>query len=141
MSKYLLTWLIVGAVTAAPAAGHTQQPPWSDIDYRANQACPYAGYEGMGGCAFTDERPVRIFVRISDVHTIQHETGHAFDALVMDDADRTAWAAIMRRPWHPEGFAESYYACATHNRWGGFFYDFTITKRQYRAVCRLLWNA
>jgi hypothetical protein len=88
-------------------------------------------------------------------HVLLHELGHAFDLLVLRQADRVRFRAIMRRPaWQwwtgrtplAEWFAESYSWCARYARLVPLerttaIYGYHPSATQYARVCALIRSA
>jgi hypothetical protein len=114
------------------------------------QGCPLAAEPG---CIVHGLRPTIYLGRaVQDRATLLHEVGHAFDAAVLDDGDRAAFAAITgdRRGWRSppnsphEQFAEAYALCALKpklSRNHTAAYAYRATPAQHRRVCRLIKRA
>lgn len=76
--------------------------------------------------------------------TLQHEQGHAYDALLLDDGERARIEDVLGWPtWRPEAFANLYAGCALGLRpdeapWP---YPEKLKVHRINAVCRLVARA
>ena len=103
------------------------------------------------------KRPRRIYIR-RDVRNVRkvlfHELGHAFDLLVLNNADRRAFKkalGIRRRGWYGGGippgewFADAYALCAVRKkisrRPGITHYGYRPSGKQHARTCRVIKRA
>jgi len=140
--------------TANPAIGGYQR--WADGSAVPTvgghvrlllRSCPLSISDG---CIVYDAEPtIYLGSAVRDRSTLLHELGHAFDAAVMSDADRLAFAAVTedRRDWQTgpnslkERFAEAYGLCARHARIHKPYaaaYGYRVSPAQHRGVCRVI---
>lgn len=114
-------------------------------------ACPR--HSAFNACVFGD-RPRRIYMkrRLPGARRIlYHELGHVFDLTALDDRERRSFKRIMhlgRLRWFggvsPAGerFADGYSLCALGHRLSrATIYGYRPSRRQQRAVCRLIVRA
>jgi hypothetical protein len=116
-------------------------------------ACP--GGPRFAGCVYT-RRPRRIYLSPRARRprfVLYHELGHLFDLKVLNQRERRRFKRILhlgRRAWfgrYPppgERFADGYAACGLYGRRrppGGRLFTYRVSRRQHRAVCRLIVRA
>ncbi len=141
---------------AAAAPASCQVPsPTGEIVWHRNTACP--AFENVWGCAYPPDSQgvIHIYIDPSVPHEALddvewHEAAHAYDFTIMQDNARAAWLRINRprdnvQTWwdgfNPpaEQFAESYRLCALGRAAMPYRnYNYTPTRRQLRATCRLM---
>jgi hypothetical protein len=105
--------------------------PSSTITVEETTPCSIPGSLGCWDAAhstifFNPKSPLLIFV-------FRHELGHAFDGLLLDDAERATYQRLTGRPgtWPVEAFANSYAECAHRDS----------PKQRLARVCRLISSA
>jgi hypothetical protein len=117
----------------------------------AFRACPRHGW--LAACVFSN-RPSRIYIRrglVDSRRVLYHELGHVFDFKVLNHRERRRFKRVMhlRRPgWFggggrtAESFADGYSLCALGHRLRfATPYGYRPTRRQHRAVCKLIARA
>jgi hypothetical protein len=115
------------------------------------RACPH--HPTLAACVFSS-RPRRIYMRRrlpAARRVLYHELGHVFDLTVLNGPERRRFKRIMRmrrarwfggRRMPAEWFADGYARCALGRRMlAKSVYGYRPTRRQHRAVCRLIKRA
>jgi hypothetical protein len=152
----LIVALLVLAVESPAQASRVARPPApSPMPAIVNAACP--DDPDAGGCYYPPTHPTfqhRLYVASADSFTFQHELGHAFDAVEIDNTERARFARLVGRvgaPWEAssaqdrdglgETFADAYAACRTNlnpNKEWETSTGYTPSARRHRRVCRFL---